>query len=116
MVDAWIDDFSDYILDRVIENVHYIDFRSPEMLVLYHCEGLNSEAIIVQNLSGEGKDISQPETLFTVLKENPDGLKLSLASKKHENEDARKQFIFGELSRACLITDEKLFQALRPLL
>ena len=114
MVDKMLDDFSDFILEGVLQKVEYFDFRSPDFIACFNIKEKLGEAIIVQRTIHGTEDISDLNTLLEILQNRPEILKINVATKKLANQDERNKFIFDELSKGALINNAELYEILKP--
>ncbi|MCB0647275.1 MAG: hypothetical protein KDC49_11465 [Saprospiraceae bacterium] len=115
MVNLMLDEFSDFILDGVLQNVEYIDHRSPAFLACFNIKENFGEAIIVQRSSTAFEDISDIKVLMDLIQNRPQELQINLATKVLGSQEERNKFIFDELSKGAMISNAELFDLLKPL-
>lgn len=116
IVDKMLDDFSDFILDGVLQKVEYFDHRSPAFLACFNIKENFGEAIIVQRASTASEDISNINVLMEFIQNRPQELQINRAIKTLTSQDERNKFIFDELARGALISNAELFDLLKPLI
>lgn len=115
--DGLIDLFSDIIFDKTLENIEYLEFKTPQDIKTFHCQ---KHKIVMNGLMVEGKsdiDFTQaqdPEEMSQLLSGSGARLKVYTAQKKyHPN---RKGELFNMMEGGALISrDGALFKTLESL-
>ncbi len=105
--------FSDVVIEKAIENVNYLEFRSAKSLKIFHCK--EDEIILI------GLDIDEESSLdFTeansaekAIEEGTDAIKTYKTKKAyHPN---RAEEIFKMMEAGCYIVDGKFYNTLNHL-
>lgn len=112
-----IDLFSDIIFDKTLENVEYLEFKTPQDIKTFHCQ---KHKIIMNGLMVDGKsdiDFTQaqdPEEISRLLASSGAKLKVYTAQKKYH--PSRKAELFKMMEGGALISrDGGLFKTLDSL-
>ncbi|MCB0630097.1 MAG: DUF6495 family protein [Saprospiraceae bacterium] len=109
--------FSDIIFDKTLEQIQYLEFKSPKDIKTFHCQ---ADKIILNGLKIDGETtldltITQdPQEMMRQLASSPAKLRLYTAQKEyHPN---RKQELFNMMESGALISrDGALFKTLEGL-
>lgn len=113
---ALIDQFSDVVMEKVLENLKYLEFKSAKDIKLFYC---GKEKMVLRGLQISGDaaiDLRQSipaDELMTKLQSSNSKIETYTAEKAYAKE--RKMELFTMLENGCLISDGKLFEVLRDL-
>lgn len=112
-----IDLFSDIIFDKTLEEIEYLEYKTPQDIKTFHCQ---KHKIVMNGLMVDGKsdiDFTQaqdPDEMSKLLSSSGARLKVYTAKKKyHPN---RKKELFKMMEGGALISrDGALFKTLESL-
>lgn len=109
--------FSDIIFDKTLEQVQYLEFKTPRDIKTFHCE---ENKIILNGLKIEGEttlDLTKtqdPKEMMQLLSSSSAKLKLYTAQKEYH--PSRKTELFKMMESGALISrDGTLFKSLEEL-
>lgn len=109
--------FSDIIFDKTLEQVRYLEFKTPKDIKTFHCL---EDKIVLNGLRVEGDtalDLTQtqdPREMLQLLSAGSAKLKLYTAQKAYQ--PSRKQELFKMMESGALISrDGALFNSLEEL-
>lgn len=116
-VDTLIEQFSDLVFERVLNEIEYLEFKSPKDIQTFHCEpdriqllGIRVEGISTINFT----DNEQPEIMLGQLLRSGAKLKMYQGEKPYKKE--RNLELFEMMESGCKISkDGALFKALQAL-
>lgn len=101
--------FSDAVLDIVYKKVQYIEHRSKEACLVFHCKEEDMELIGI-NSKSEKLDLSTPESIHHALKQHIEHLSFFKTEKKYAKE--RELEIHQMLEQGCFNSSEEFWNAL----
>jgi cag pathogenicity island protein 24 len=99
----WISKFSDIVLQKSLEKIQYLEFRSAHRLMLFHCQ---KECIQLAAVTSEHTDLSDFGEKEMVASIQSD---LAMFTQTKTYQPDRETEIFGMLQNGALVTDESLF-------
>ncbi len=105
-----IDVFSDVVYDKILRKIKYLEFRDIKTLNIFYCA---TDKIILAGMRVKEQSSLDLTTsdIFTKWKEEDLSMvNLIKTEKKYSKE--REMEVFELLQSGCLITDDKLFNAL----
>jgi len=112
-----IEIFSDIVFDKTISKIEYLELKTPKDLKIFHCK---KEEIDLVGLKIDGEsnlDFTEEtlpaEEMMAKFQMSDAKLKMYSASKKYKGN--REQEIFQMMQWGSLISDGKLFNALKYL-
>ena len=111
-----IDVFSDMVFEKVLKDVNYLEFRTPNDLKIFHCQ---EDKIVMMGIFVEGKsslDFTKQQTheeMLTALKNSNAQVKLYQAEKTYQKE--RNTELFDMMENGCLIAKKEIFEMLKKL-
>ena len=107
--------FSDMVLERVLEQVEFLEKREPTNLMLFKCGKENMILIGVTASEGVDVDFTDESSLAKLADGDfSDGdFKVFKSTKKYSGD--RQKEIFQLTEQGCLITDDKLFELVKTL-
>jgi len=92
--------FSDAVLQRVYENIKYLEFRSLDSCMLFHLGKEIIHLISIQIKSGATVNLSTPEGIHEALKQYPDSLSFFKTTKTYNA--PREAEVHRFLSQGCV--------------
>lgn len=110
-----IDLFSDIVFEKTLDKIQYLQHRTPDNLRIFEC---GPEKMIMLGLYVEGSaDLDftkpgQPAEMLQKLRTSNAKLKMYQAEKAY-NASGRKKELFKMMEEGCLISDGRLYQALK---
>ena len=111
LANAFIDDFSDIVLDRTLKNIKYLEFRTPNDIKVFHCM---EEKMILLGIMVDGEtdlDLTQPfevQEMIKRLEASNASLKAYRAEKSYSKE--REMELFEMIQHGCLVTNDVLYK------
>ncbi len=105
--------FSDVVVEKAIENIEYLEYRSEKSLKLFRCK---KDKIILIGLdidASSSLDFTKKESADIALNEGDDAIKSYKTSKNYN--PARAEEIFKMLEAGCYIVDGKFFNSFNQL-
>jgi hypothetical protein len=101
--EVWMIKFSDVVLQKSLEKIKFIEFRSPHRLMLFNCE---INAIHLAAITSEHTDLTNfGEADFSLA--NKSDIAMFVQSKQYYSN--RETEIFKMMQNGALVTDDKLF-------
>ncbi|MCB0640108.1 MAG: hypothetical protein KDC44_00650 [Phaeodactylibacter sp.] len=116
-VDALIEQFSDLVFERVLSEVEYLEFKSPDDIKTFHCAAEKITLLGIQ-VSGESRlDFTQTEAPELMLKQlYESGAQLRLYAGEKAYSKARNLELFDMMENGAKISkDGLLFKTLKAL-
>ena len=112
-----IEIFSDIVFEKTIENIEFLEFKTPNDIKIFHCQK-NDIHLMGLKIDGDSsldftKD-TPPEEMMTQLKNSGAKLQLYTAQKKYKHNN-RSLELFEMMQWGSLISDGKLFHILKNL-
>lgn len=105
--------FSDTVLQKVYEKLEYLEFRSADACMVFHCGKEQQEVIVLNRKSGSQTDLSTPESIHAALTKHADDL--SFFRSKKEYTGSREEEIHRMLEQGCLLSTREFWEALNQL-
>ena len=105
--------FSDVVLEKALENIEYLEYRSNKSLKLFHCK---EEKIVLIGLDIDKEsplDFTKKESAEIAISEGDDAIKSYKTSKSYA--PSRAEEIFKMLEAGCYIVDGKFYNSLNQL-
>jgi len=103
----WILGFSDVVLQKVLEGVEFLEFRSSHEARFFSC---SSEEMNMIAMTSSDVDLTKPEEVALAM-QNPGKIELYKGSKKYAK--SRELELFEMTQTGCVISDGKLFELLK---
>lgn len=107
-----IDVFSDVVYDKVLRKIEYLEYRDTTTLNVFYCAPEKIHLLGLRVLEPSKIDLSRPDVLEQWEKDRQ-GVELVYAEKKYPLD--REQELFELLQTGCLLSDGKLYRALKSL-
>ncbi len=114
--DQHVDVFSDMVFEKVLKDVHYLEFRTPNDLKVFHCL---KDKIVMMGIFIDGPselDFTQKqghEEMIAAMKKANAQIKLYQAEKTYSKERALE--LFDMMENGCLIAKKEIFEMLENL-
>lgn len=105
--------FSDTVLQKVYEKIQFIEFRSVDSCIVFHCEKESMELISL-NKKGGNVDLSSPENIHEALTKNADNLTCFKTEKRYNT--SREQEIHELIEQGCFNSSKEFWDALKKLI
>ena len=107
--DTWVDAFSDTVLQKVLEEIKYLEMLSPTEARFIECgkEGMEMIALISQEV-----DLTSSEELKKAV-DAPGKLEVFKGTKNYANN--REEEIFGLTESGCNVSDGKMYLLLKQM-
>jgi hypothetical protein len=102
--------FSDIVLQKVFEKIHYLEFRSKEKLFVFNCEESEIHLIGLQS-DDDQIDFSTTESIQYSLTNHPSAIQFFNQSKGYSKN--REQEIFELMERGCIQSSMDFYIALQ---
>lgn len=102
--------FSDAVLQTVYEKMQYLEFRSPESCIVFHCGPDQIELISIVRKPDALCDLSTPETIHEALVHHTDQLQWFRTVKQYNN--PREMEIHKMLEQGGVLSTVEFWQAL----
>ncbi len=112
-----IEIFSDIVFDKTISKIEYLELKTPKDLKIFHCKKEEIELVGLK-IDGESNldftnESLPPEEMMAKLQMSNAKLQTYSAKKKYKGD--REEEIFQMMQWGSLISDGKLFNALKYL-
>ncbi len=106
--------FSDVVLEKVYQKIEYIEFRSEDSCLVFHCtpDALNLISIVPK--SGKKVNLSTPELIHTALQNNLFDLDIFKSKKPYST--LRELEIHKMIEQGCLNSSKEFWDALVELI
>ena len=105
--------FSDTVLQKVYEKIQFIEFRSVDSCIVFHCDKENMELISL-NKKGGNVDLSTPEKIHEALTKNADNLTCFKTEKRYNT--SREQEVHELIEQGCFNSSKEFWDALKKLI
>jgi hypothetical protein len=101
--------FSDTVLQKVYEKIEFLEFRSVDSCLVFHCLSDRSLLIAVQHTQSD-LDLSSPETIHVALTGDLSKLNFFRSEKMHQH--SREVEVHRLIEQGCVPSDEAFWNAL----
>ncbi len=105
--------FSDTVLQKVYEKLQFIEFRSDDTCMIFHCKKENMELISLNKKSGSS-NLSSPESIHEALSKNPDELSIFRTEKAYN--ETREIEMHQLFEKGCYVSSQEFWDALTILI
>lgn len=109
---ALVELFSDTVLQKVYEKLQFIEFRSEDACMVFHCKKENMELISLNKKGGKA-DLSTPKTIHNSLTNYPDDLSIFKTEKNYT--DSREKEMHQLFEKGCFVSSQEFWDALHVL-
>lgn len=110
---ALVELFSDTVLQKVYEKLQFIEFRSEDACMIFHCKKENMELISLNKKSGSS-NLSTPESIHEALSKNPDELSIFKTEKAYN--ESRENEMHQLFEKGCFVSSQEFWDALEVLI
>jgi hypothetical protein len=110
---ALVELFSDTVLQKVYEKLQFIEFRSEDACMIFHCKKENMELISLNKKSGSS-NLSTPESIHDALSKNPDELSIFKTEKAYN--ESREIEMHQLFEKGCFVSSQEFWDALNVLI
>ena len=110
---ALVELFSDTVLQKVYEKLQFIEFRSEDACMIFHCKKENMELISLNKKSGSS-NLSTPESIHEALSKNPDELSIFKTEKAYN--ELREIEMHQLFEKGCFVSSQEFWDALNILI
>jgi len=110
---ALVELFSDTVLQKVYEKLLFIEFRSIDACMIFHCKKENMELISLNKKSGNS-DLSNPESIHEALSKNPEELSIFKTEKAYS--ETREIEMHQLFEKGCFVSSKEFWDALNLLI
>jgi hypothetical protein len=101
--------FSDTVLQKVYEKIMFLEFRSIDSCLVFHCLSDRSLLIAVQHTQPD-LDLSTPESIHSALTGDLSRLNFFRSEKMHQH--SREEEVHRLFEQGCVPSDEAFWNAL----
>lgn len=105
--------FSDTVLQRVYEKINFLEFRSEESCIVFHCTKEQIELIAINRKEGTKVDLSTPESIHKAIIEEPEAL--TFFKSKKEYSTSREGEIHKMIEDGCFLSSVEFWNLLNKL-
>ncbi len=102
--------FSDIVLQKVYEKMSFLEFRSIDSCMVFHCKNDVMELITIQKKNKSLADLSTPQSIHSALINNTDELTFFHTSKKYKIN--REQEIHQLIEKGCVVSTYDFWNSL----
>jgi hypothetical protein len=106
--------FSDVVLEKVYQKIEYLEFRSENSCLVFHCTPDSIKLISIVPKSGKKVDLSTPESIHQALIHQFSDLDLFKSEKKYST--LRELEIHKMVEQGCLNSSKEFWDALMQLI
>lgn len=110
-VDALIDLFSDMVMEKSLQNIQYIEHRTPSDYKIFFYDETEAHMFGIKSQSANLLD----ENAFDKLEEHLRNNTISLIKASKLYSKSREVELFETLKNGCVVTESKLFSLLKKL-
>jgi len=103
--------FSDTVLQRVYENIKYLEFRSPDSCMLFYLGQEVIHLISIQAKTGTSVDLSSPEGIHVSLVQQPESLSFFKTTKTYHV--SREDEVHGFLEQGCVPSSQEFWDSMQ---
>jgi succinylglutamate desuccinylase len=101
--------FSDTVLQKVYEKIMFLEFRSVDSCLVFHCLSDRSLLIAIQHTQPD-LDLSTPESIHAALTGELSRLNFFRSEKMHQH--SREEEVHRLFEQGCVPSDEAFWNAL----
>jgi|GEM_PF-312811 len=106
---ALVELFSDTVLQKVYEKLQFIEFRSDDTCMIFHCKKENMELISLNKIAGN-LNLSTPESIHIALSKNPEELSIFKTEKAYN--ESREMEMHQLFEKGCFVSSQEFWDAL----
>jgi len=101
--------FSDTVLQKVYEKIEFLEFRSVDSCLVFHCLSDRSLLIAIQHTQ-PNLDLSSPETIHVALTGDLSKLNFFRSEKKHQG--SREEEVHQLIEQGCVPSEASFWNAM----
>jgi len=105
--------FSDVVIEKALENVFYLEHRTPKSLKLFHCKKDQISLIGLDIDEASSLDFTVKDSAENALTTGTDSIKSYKTSKEYVG--SRAEELFKMMDAGCYIVDGKFYNSLNHL-
>lgn len=105
--------FSDVVIEKAIENIKYLEFRSTKSLKLFHCKDEEISLIGLDIDEESLLDFNEAESAEKAINEGTEAIKTYKTKKAYH--PSRTEELFKMMEGGCYIVDGKFYNTLNHL-
>ncbi len=109
---ALVELFSDTVLQKVYEKLQFIEFRSDDACMVFHCQKDKMELISL-NKKGDQANLSTPKTIHDSLRNHPEDLTVFKTQKSYDT--SREEEMHELFEKGCFVSSQEFWDALNVL-
>ena len=106
--------FSDVVLEKVYQKIEFLEFRSENSCLVFHCTPDSIKLISIVPKSGKKVDLSTPESIHHAMIHQFSDLDLFKSEKKYST--LRELEIHKMIEQGCLNSSKEFWDALMKLI
>lgn len=110
-VDIWIDQFSEVVIEKALNNITYLEYREPKQLMFFKCSETEIEMASIHSEEIDLLAINSDDLNTNLI--NLKGISLMYKNKSYKPNRAEE--VFRMVQSGALITDGKLFETVKNL-
>lgn len=110
---ALVELFSDTVLQKVYEKLEFIEFRSEDACMIFHCLKEKMELISLNKKGGKA-DLSTPQAIHDSLQNYPDELSIFKTDKEYIS--SREEEMHELFEKGCYVSSREFWDALNVLM
>jgi hypothetical protein len=111
---ALVELFSDQVLQTVYEKIKFLEFRSPDACMVFHCKKEDQELIALNRKTEGNIDLSTVEGIHSALVNHSKDLHVFKTTKAYMDE--RELEIHRLLVQGCVLSTEDFWNALEKVI
>lgn len=110
---ALVELFSDQVLQTVYEKIEFLEFRSPDACMVFHCKKEEQELIALNRKTDGNVDLSSIEGIHSALVYHASDLQLFKTQKAYS--DQREVEIHQLIQQGCVLSTLEFWNALEAI-
>tara|TARA_R110002049_G_scaffold100145_5_gene244000 strand:- start:3997 stop:4479 length:483 start_codon:yes stop_codon:yes gene_type:complete len=105
--------FSDVVIEKAIENIKYLEYRSAKSLKIFHCKEKEISLIGLDIDEESNLDFTEADSAEKAMAEGTDAIKTYKTKKAYH--PSRTEELFKMMEAGCYIVDGKFYNTLNHL-
>ena len=105
--------FSDVVIEKAIENIKYLEYRSAKSLKIFHCKDEEISLIGLDIDENSTLDFTEANSAEKAINEGTDAIKTYKTKKAYH--PSRTEELFKMMDAGCYIVDGKFYNTLNHL-
>lgn len=102
--------FSDMVLQKVYEKIEFLEFRTVDSCLVFHCLPEKMELISIQRIEDSNADLSTAESIHEILSTKPQELSFFRSEKLYNQE--RELEVHRFIEQGCIVSNRAFWDAL----